>query len=94
MSCRRAWKPAPRTQNGSAKAAEIFLSSGLAWELGKDRIRVNTVSPGSTLFLVWQQRRSGGDAGGNVDFRDDVGAIFREKPENVFVMKVSYWLNP
>lgn len=44
------WKPAPRTQHGSAKAAEIFLSSGLAWELGKDRIRVNTVSPGSTLF--------------------------------------------
>ena len=50
-------------------------------------------SPGSTLFLVWQQRRSGSDAGGNVDFGNDVGAIFREKPENVFVMKVSYWLN-
>ena len=44
------WKAGPRTQYGSAKAAEIFLSSGLAWELGKDRIRVNTVSPGSTLF--------------------------------------------
>ena len=44
------WKAGPRTQYGAAKAAEIFLSSGLAWELGKDRIRVNTVSPGSTLF--------------------------------------------
>ncbi|MGH2353617.1 MAG: SDR family NAD(P)-dependent oxidoreductase, partial [Chloroflexota bacterium] len=28
----------------------IFLSSGLAWELGPHRIRVNTVSPGSILF--------------------------------------------
>ena len=40
------WKPGPRGQYGSAKAAEIFLSSVLAWE----HIRVNTVSPGSTLF--------------------------------------------
>ncbi len=54
------WKPAPRTQYGSAKAAEIFLSSGLAWELGKDRIRVNTVSPGSTLFPGggWERTRT------------------------------------
>ena len=44
------WKAGPRTQYGAAKAAEIFLSSGLAWELGTQRIRVNTVSPGSTLF--------------------------------------------
>lgn len=54
------WKPGPRTQYGAAKAAEIFLSSGLAWELGKERIRVNTVSPGSTLFPGggWEQTRT------------------------------------
>ena len=54
------WKPAPRTQYGAAKAAEIFLSSGLAWELGADRIRVNTVSPGSTLFPGggWERTRT------------------------------------
>jgi 3-oxoacyl-[acyl-carrier protein] reductase len=44
------WKPGPRAQYGAAKAAEIFLAGALAWELGPDRIRVNTVSPGSTLF--------------------------------------------
>jgi 3-oxoacyl-[acyl-carrier protein] reductase len=44
------WKAGPRTQYGAAKAAEIFLSSGLAWELGKHHIRVNTISPGSTIF--------------------------------------------
>ena len=44
------WRPGPRSQYGTAKAAEIFLSSSLAWELAPQRIRVNTVSPGSTVF--------------------------------------------
>lgn len=44
------WKPGPRTQYGSAKAAEIFLAGGLALELADANIRVNTVCPGSILF--------------------------------------------
>ena len=44
------WKPAPKAQYGAAKAGEIFLAGALAWELAPQRIRVNTVSPGSTLF--------------------------------------------
>jgi 3-oxoacyl-[acyl-carrier protein] reductase len=43
-------KPSPSLQYGTAKAAEIFLSSALALELGPFRIRVNTVCPGSVLF--------------------------------------------
>ena len=44
------WKPGPRAQYGAAKAGEIFLAGALAWELAPQRIRVNTISPGSTLF--------------------------------------------
>jgi 3-oxoacyl-[acyl-carrier protein] reductase len=44
------YKPSPSIQYGCAKAAEIFLSSALALELGPARIRVNTVCPGSVLF--------------------------------------------
>ncbi len=44
------WKPGPGAQYGTTKAAEIFLAGALAWELAPDRIRVNTVSPGSTIF--------------------------------------------
>ena len=44
------WKPAPRAQYGAAKAGEIFLAGALAWELAAQRIRVNTVSPGSIMF--------------------------------------------
>lgn len=44
------WKPAPKAQYGAAKAAEIYVASALARELGPDRIRVNAVSPGSVLI--------------------------------------------
>ena len=43
------WKPGPPAQYGAAKAGEIFLAGSLAWELGPQNIRVNTLSPGSIL---------------------------------------------
>lgn len=49
--------------------------------------------PGSTLFLVWQQSRSGSRDSGDFDFGRDAGAIFDLKPENVFLVKMNYWLN-
>lgn len=44
------WKPGPRSSYATAKAAEIHLGAVLAQELGRYRVRVNTVSPGSTYF--------------------------------------------
>jgi 3-oxoacyl-[acyl-carrier protein] reductase len=44
------WRPGAPAQYGVAKASEIFLAQALAWELAADRIRVNTVSPGSILW--------------------------------------------
>ena len=45
------WKPAPaKAQYGAAKAAEMFLAGALAMELAPDKIRVNTVCPGSLFF--------------------------------------------
>ncbi|MEX5709520.1 SDR family oxidoreductase [Parafrankia sp. FMc6] len=43
-------KPSPRAQYGAAKAAENYLASAFARELGPLNIRVNAVSPGSVLF--------------------------------------------
>jgi hypothetical protein len=48
--------------------------------------------PGSTLFLVWQQQRSGSEPFGEFDFGRDTGAIFRQQPDNIFVIKASYWI--
>ena len=47
--------------------------------------------PGSTLFFVWQQQRSGEASLDNFRFGRDYGALFREKPENVFTIKATYW---
>jgi 3-oxoacyl-[acyl-carrier protein] reductase len=44
------WRAGPGAPYGTSKAAEIFLSGALAWELAPYRIRVNTVSPGSIIF--------------------------------------------
>jgi 3-oxoacyl-[acyl-carrier protein] reductase len=45
------WKPSPSgAQYGATKAAEIFLSGALAMELAPEKVRVNTVSPGSLYF--------------------------------------------
>ena len=48
--------------------------------------------PGSTLFFVWQQQRSGAEPFGDFDFSRDANAIFRQRPDNIFVIKASYWI--
>ena len=48
--------------------------------------------PGSTLFFVWQQERSGFDPSGDFDFGRDTRAIFDGPAQNVFLIKASYWI--
>jgi len=48
--------------------------------------------PGSTLFLVWQQARTGQASVGDFSFRRDFGAIFDSPATNVLAVKLSYWL--
>jgi hypothetical protein len=59
--------------------------------------------PGSTLFLVWQQRRvdrvTGHAAGadpwvGNLELGRDAGDMFDAPADDVLMLKVNYWLNP
>lgn len=51
-------RPGPRAQYGVAKAGEVQLAASLARELAPQRIRVNTVSPGSILWEggSWHRR--------------------------------------
>jgi hypothetical protein len=49
-------------------------------------------SPGSTLFLVWSQTRSGYENAGNFNFSNDFEGLFEEKPYDVFLIKLSYRL--
>ena len=58
---------------------------------------------GSTLYLVWQQQRSGYYGAfleppypdlGRFSFGRDVRELWDLEPDNVLVLKVNYWLNP
>ncbi|HZR23705.1 MAG TPA: DUF5916 domain-containing protein [Vicinamibacterales bacterium] len=49
--------------------------------------------PGSTLFVVWQQARENDAVPGGFAFGRDFSGIFGVAPKNVFLVKLSYWLN-
>jgi hypothetical protein len=57
-------------------------NAGLRWEY----------RPGSALFFVWQQSRSGFLPSGEFDFGRDFGALTNSRPENVFVIKGTWWI--
>ena len=77
----------PETQNFSFSNPDFNVQSlrgnaVLRWEY----------RPGSTVFLVWQQERSGGVGVGDFDFGRDTDRLFNARPENIFLVKLSYWL--
>ena len=48
--------------------------------------------PGSTLFFVWNQNRSDAVSVGDFDFTRDRQALFDAHPDNIFVVKMNYYL--
>jgi hypothetical protein len=61
-------------------------------------LRLNAVfrweyRPGSTLYLVWTQLRENEDDPGRFDFSRDWRNLLGTKPENIFLVKVTYWLS-
>ncbi len=49
--------------------------------------------PGSTVYFAWTQSRSGMASIGDFDFVRDRQALFDSRPENIFLMKASWWLS-
>ena len=50
---------------------------------------------GSTLYLAWSQVRENFAVDvGDFSFGRDRAALFRTRPDNVFLIKVNYWINP
>jgi hypothetical protein len=50
--------------------------------------------PGSTMYIAWQQTRNSFEPIGQFEFGHDVDQLFGAVPDNIFLIKVSYWLNP
>ena len=50
--------------------------------------------PGSTMYVAWQQTRDSFSPIGDFGLSRDLDTLFRTRPDNIFLVKVSYWLNP
>lgn len=50
--------------------------------------------PGSTIYVAWQQSRRDAGAVGDFSFGRDRKALFETRPDNIFLVKINYWLNP
>ena len=48
--------------------------------------------PGSTLFFVWQQQRTDFARYDGFGLFEEIGEVFRAPVENVFLIKLTYWL--
>jgi hypothetical protein len=80
----------------SAEEAEGMLTLGNP-DFNVRSLRGNAVlrweyRPGSALFFVWQQERSGFEPLGDFRAGRDVGRLFREPARNVFLIKATYWI--
>lgn len=49
--------------------------------------------PGSTLYLVWTQRRSASEEVGTFRFADAMSGLWDLRPDNIFMVKLNYWLS-
>ncbi|MBM4193463.1 MAG: carbohydrate binding family 9 domain-containing protein [Gemmatimonadetes bacterium] len=94
------WKQLGRSRAASFTERYVPYNGGDPGGFNFRQFRSNTVlrweyMPGSALFLVWQQGREAYDAvATNFDFGRDPRDLFGLHPQNTFLVKLSYWLNP
>jgi hypothetical protein len=50
--------------------------------------------PGSTLYLVWTQNRINEENPGEFNLNKDFSELLSTTADNVFLVKISYWINP
>lgn len=80
--------------DGSGPAAPIAIGNP---NFNYRSIRGNAVlrweyMPGSTLYLVWTQTREDFEPTGNFQFGHSFDRIVGRRPDNIFMLKVSYWM--
>ena len=78
--------------NGSAHSFQVSDPDFNMRSLLGDAVMRWEYRPGSTIFFVWQQLRSGTAPIGDFGFNRDVSAIFHEQPTNIFLIKATFWL--
>ena len=62
------------------------------WEFRSNLVVRWEYLPGSTIFLVWTQNRTDDSSLGKFSAREDFKTLFSIYPDNVFLIKINYWL--
>ena len=81
--------------DGNGPAPEIEISNP---DFNVRSLRGNAVLrweylPGSVIYFVWTQTRSETEEIGEFQFNESVSRLFSTEPDNIFMIKVTYWLN-
>ena len=81
--------------DGSGPAAPIDIGKQ---DFKFSSLRGNAVlrweySPGSVLFLVWTQTRTGFEDNGEFQFGRSFSNLFSLHPDNIFLIKFTHWFN-
>ena len=50
--------------------------------------------PGSSLYVVWSQGRTGSEPSWEDSFRTNWRGLWSSRPDDVFLVKLSYWFSP
>ena len=80
--------------DGSGPAAPFTIDNP---DFSQRSLRGNAVfrweyRPGSVLYVAWTQSRVSDAAFGDLNFQRDRSALFATRPDNVFLVKASWWL--
>ncbi len=80
--------------DGSGPANTIEIEDP---NFSKVELRANAVlrweyMPGSTLYLVWTQSRSDYDGAGDFGLSRSLNRLSVAQPDNIFMLKLTYWL--
>lgn len=80
--------------DGPGPAAPFTLSNP---DFSQQSLRGNAVfrweyRPGSVLYVAWTQSRFADAPFGDLDLRRDRAALFATRPDNIFLVKASWWM--
>jgi len=89
------------TETGRYEVTEADTGAGYAFrnpDFSFQEFRSNLVArweyrPGSVLYVVWSQGRSGDGAPWDDSVRGNWNDLWRSRPDNVLLVKMSYWFS-
>jgi hypothetical protein len=82
------------TEGGTA-TAYTFANPDFSFRQFRSNLVVRwEYKPGSSLYAVWSQGRTGYESSWDGSFHGNWNGLWRAQPDNVLLVKLSYWFSP